>query len=219
MLIVEGPTEEAFANTTLRPHLAAHGVYLDCRIVHPRQLGSRRKHRGGGGWPDWAHKIANALRDTRLDLRFTTLFDLYGLPRHCPGRAVAADLDHGADKAAHIEAALSQHFGDPRLTPYIQVHEFEALVLASLDGLETQLDAADDLKGLAKLRAKLGRQPPEDINDGPDTAPSKRLRRAIPSYEKVIHGPGALDHAGLSHLRQSCPRFAAWLAHLERLGG
>lgn len=100
----------------------------------------------------------------------------------------------------------------------MQVHEFEALVLAALDGLEGQLDASADLAGLTKLRAHLGHLAPEDINDGPATAPSKRLMGAIPSYQKIIHGPAAIEPTGLDRVRAACPRFSTWLDTLAALG-
>jgi hypothetical protein len=65
----------------------------------------------------------------------TTLFDLYGLPKDFPG------LDeHQADKDTNrrcdaLQATLGQEFDDPRFIPYLQRHEFEALVLASLPSL------------------------------------------------------------------------------------
>lgn len=218
VVIVEGPTEERFVKTLLAPELARAGVRAECRIVHPRPSGSSRLHRGGGGWEDWKAKIRNALRDTRSEIRFTTLFDLYGLPAKFPGRNEALHLETGHAKANCIEKALGEDLDDRRLIPYVQVHEFEALVLAALDGLDGQLDDSADVAGLTKLRAHLGHLPPEDINDGPSTAPSKRLKQAIPSYEKIIHGPAAIEAVGLDHVRTVCPRFATWLAALAALG-
>ncbi|MBW2736989.1 MAG: DUF4276 family protein, partial [Deltaproteobacteria bacterium] len=66
---------------------------------------------------------------------------------------------------------------------------------------------------------EIGDQPLESVNDGKDTAPSKRLLRHIPGYNKALHGPLAVEHEGLQSLRASCPRFGAWLQTLERLGG
>jgi hypothetical protein len=78
-------------------------------------------------------------------------------------------------RCARLEAALAREFDDPRLIPYLQRHEFEALVLASLPLLRGLLDARDDLLGLEALAAELSQQSPEDVNDDRETAPSKRL--------------------------------------------
>ena len=60
---------------------------------------------------------------------------------------------------------------------------------------------------------------PEDINDGEMTAPSKRLIRHVPRYEKlkVSVGAPAADAIGLAVLREKCPHFGQWLTRLERL--
>jgi hypothetical protein len=59
---------------------------------------------------------------------------------------------------------------------------------------------------------------PEDVNDGAQTAPSKRLETLIAGYRKTVHGPPAVASAGLTALRTSCPRFGAWVTRLEALG-
>lgn len=58
---------------------------------------------------------------------------------------------------------------------------------------------------------------PENINDNPQTAPSKRILNALPEYDKVIHGTSIATEIGLSTIRQSCPHFDAWLVKLEQL--
>ena len=60
---------------------------------------------------------------------------------------------------------------------------------------------------------------PEDINDNPDTAPSKRIKMLLPEYQKVVAGPLIAKETGLDTIRAECPRFADWLAKLESLGG
>ena len=107
---------------------------------------------------------------------------------------------------------MADTFEDRRFIPYLQRHEVEALVLAALDDLEPLLDTPEDLAGVASLRAELGDAPPEDVDDGPDTAPSKRLERSIPSYRKALHGPLAVEAAGLASVRALCPRFDRWVS-------
>lgn len=60
--------------------------------------------------------------------------------------------------------------------------------------------------------------PPEDVNDGRQTAPSKRLLRHIPSYDKTLCGPLVTSETGIAALRRVCPRFDAWVGALETLG-
>ena len=57
---------------------------------------------------------------------------------------------------------------------------------------------------------------PEDINDDPLTAPSKRILAAYPQYSKILHGTVAARAIGVAAMRQECPHFRNWL---DRLAG
>lgn len=62
---------------------------------------------------------------------------------------------------------------------------------------------------------------PELINDGPTTAPSKRIIAEIPEYafQKSTAGPLIAARIGLDVMRARCPNFGEWLGRLEALGG
>jgi hypothetical protein len=115
-----------------------------------------------------------------------------------------------------LEAALGAALRDERVLPYLQLHEFEALVLAGLDALEAIVDD-HQLAGVAALRTQIAGQAPEEVNDGRTTAPSKRLLACVPGYDKLLHGQLATEGAGLTTLRAKCPRFDAWVSRLEAL--
>jgi hypothetical protein len=74
--------------------------------------------------------------------------------------------------------------------------------------------------GLKALQAEVKDTAPEDINDGATTAPSKRIIRHLPIYErnKVRVGAPAAAAIGLTTLRNRCPHFGNWLSRLEALG-
>ena len=57
---------------------------------------------------------------------------------------------------------------------------------------------------------------PEDINSSPDTAPSKRLKALIPTYDKVVLGNLLALEIGMDAIIGRCPRFAAWLQKLVK---
>ena len=114
-----------------------------------------------------------------------------------------------------LQRALGREVEDHRLIPYLQRHEFEALVLASLPVLRNVLETEEDLAGLEALMREIRDVSPEDVNDGPESAPSKRLLRCIPGYRKTLHGPLAAEATGLALIRRACPRFDAWVARLE----
>ncbi|MEU4444777.1 DUF4276 family protein [Actinosynnema sp. NPDC050801] len=56
---------------------------------------------------------------------------------------------------------------------------------------------------------------PELVNDGPATAPSKRLLDYCPGYVKTVDGPLAIQDLGLARLRAACPHLDAWLRTFE----
>ena len=58
---------------------------------------------------------------------------------------------------------------------------------------------------------------PEEINDSPETAPSKRVEDLVPGYEKPLLGTLAVLEIGLPQIRVECPHFSSWLERLEVL--
>lgn len=186
-ILVEGPTEERFVKQTLIPHLQgmAPPGNSDVRvwIVETSRDAQGRKRRGGGRWGKWQKDLMR-LKEIK-SCRFTTLFDLYGLPGDFPKLEQHSSIVDTTRRAEMLEQAMVAAVGDWRFIPYIQRHEFEALVLAALNQLE-QLLEGEDLAGLRRLRGEIAGHAPEDVNDGPETAPSKRLERFIPSYQKKL---------------------------------
>jgi hypothetical protein len=119
--------------------------------------------------------------------------------------------------ASDIAGSNDDH-GAWRFIPYIQSHEFEALVLACPQSLLELYDADDQRSGVTNLQAAICGIPPEEINDSPQTSPSHRLLSLIPGYRKAVDGPDAIELAGLQAVRLLCPRFDQWLSSLEDLG-
>ncbi|WP_211193645.1 DUF4276 family protein [Pyxidicoccus fallax] len=100
--------------------------------------------------------------------------------------------------------------------PYLQVHEFEALLFSDVATTGYVLGATpSELQQLQKIRGAF--ETPEHINDSPETAPSKRLLQLFPRYDKTFFGPAAVSRIGLEAVRRECPHFASWLTTLERL--
>jgi hypothetical protein len=218
-VVVEGQTEESFVAHTLARHLAGHEILATPITVTTRRdpITGSKIGRGGGHWKHWRKDIRRLFLNGAPNVRFTTVFDLYGLPHDFPQLEMHQGCSNTATRAELLEQAMATDLQDHRLIPYLQRHECEALVLAGLDQLRSVLDTEEDLAGLAALRADIGETPPEEIDDGYDTAPSKRLIRYIPSYQKTVHGPLVIDAVGLAGLRAACPRFDTWITRIERL--
>jgi hypothetical protein len=82
-----------------------------------------------------------------------------------------------------------------------------------LSKLNLTIYAPSQLEKLHKIRSQY--PTPEHINDGANTAPSKRLGTLYPYYDKVLHGSLISEAIGLKKLRQECPHFDQWVSCLE----
>jgi hypothetical protein len=215
-LFAEGQTEQTFADTVLKPHLATVGVYLHppVLIAHAKKRG--KVHRGGGRkYIPMRNDIRRFLKQERGgDVFFTTMIDLYAIPTDFPGLAEAERLRHLPQKRVEsLEQAFAADSGDYRFIPHIQLHEFEAYLFADPECLKLHYPDSDKqtsaLKAIADAHAS-----PELIDDGPHTAPSKRITVFLPDYEdaKAAVGPQVAELIGLPTIRAKCPHFDAWLS-------
>ncbi|RLK54649.1 DUF4276 family protein [Actinokineospora cianjurensis] len=211
-LLVEGQTEEAVVIEVLRPHLEHAGWAVTFSIITTRRPARGPAHRGGlATWGKLQREIRLLLRDSSIGI-LTTLVDFYGLPEDCPG--MADRPAHGAyERVAHVEAAMAREIDDRRFLPNVVLHEFEAWVFAAGAQLA-------DLRGDPSLAARLAEEvaragAPELINEGPATAPSKRLMAVCPDYAKTVEGPLAVAALGVEALRARCPHVHDWLLALD----
>jgi len=221
--IVEGPTEEAFVRGILAPHLTLKGISLWATLPgHPRRQ---------GGVPRWELARKDIMRTLKeRDGRYvTTMFDFFRMPPGWPGR-VEASAKPWNQIGQVVEKALlddvSEHMGDDfrteRFIPYVQVHEFEAVLFSDVEKLSSVLSVVPGVSAKS-LKDKLQRivdraENPEAIDDCPATAPSKRILSLAPGYSKRQHGPIAARSIGLPTMRAACPNFNQWLSRLEEIG-
>jgi hypothetical protein len=208
---VEGQTEEAVVRDVLEPYLAARGGSVSTSILATKRPASGGKHRGGvSTWAKIRREVDLLLRDSSLDV-LTTMIDYYGLPGDSPGMADRPAGDP-YEQVAHVEGAIAAAVGSPRLRPHLVLHETEAWVLAA-GGLTAERF------GKPQLGSRLGAivesaGGPERVDDGPQTAPSKRLEQLFPTYDKVVDGPAIIAEAGIESVLAQCPHAREWLESL-----
>ena len=221
-LFAEGPTEQTFANTVLKPHLANCGVYMQgpILIAHARKKG--QIHRGGGkNFTAMQNDINRLLKqESGNEVFFTTMIDLYALHAKFPGVEEAEKLRHDPySRVEALERAWSDETRDSRFIPFIQLHEFEAYLFSDLSQFAFFFDNADSR--ISALQSVVNDvQSPELVDDGQHTAPSKRIIEKFPEYRdsKTRVGPQMANRIGLENIRSKCPHFRAWIEHLEKLG-
>lgn len=219
-LTVEGQTEAAFATSVLGPHLESFNVFLH----KPRFTGSHQRRRGripkGGLLNTFNHALSDMRvwlkTETSPEVRFSMMIDLYSLPHDFPGYADGLSKPTGSLQAAALEQSLATAIGDARVIPYLQVHEFEALVLSDPGRIKTIYEVrAGALEALVNDCSRF--ESPEEINHGQQSHPKYRIKNAVPDYDENVAGPLLTESIGLQALRTSCPHFGEWLTRLEQL--
>lgn len=120
--------------------------------------------------------------------------------------------------AVSVEGETEEDFVNGALASRLQRHGVYATPILLGRARYVLWEALEDvpLTELAAIRSEF--PTPEDINDDPATAPSKRIGRLIPHYRKRLHGPLIADEIGVDTIRNECARFDVWLRRLESLG-
>lgn len=211
VIIVEGETEEAFVHQILAPYIWNSGYTNSIQCF-------KIKH-SGGGVSKYSHIERDILATVReKDVIVTTMFDFYGLPSDTPGFKESLSRNSHVERVKLIEDAIKKEITQKvreniHFIPYIQLHEIEALIFSSNKGFYELFDKNEaDLKSLDDIIKEFPN--PEDIDNGPDTAPSKRLKKAIPEYDKVLYGIGMLQTIGIETIMEKSPHFKEWVVKI-----
>jgi len=217
-IVVEGPTEETFVRDVLAPYWGEKEIFAIARSVETGRRRGRVFRGGVQNYEKMQRDVLNWIRQQR-DTYCTTMFDLYRLPRNFPGKNSIDPNLHDYKRVSYLEAAFAADIGSDRFIPYIQLHEFESLLFADIDRLKIYyLD--DKNKAVERLSTMANSfSSPELINEGDETAPSKRIIKEIPTYKdnKVVIGPAVAGEIGLPVLRERCAHFNEWLTKIENL--
>lgn len=215
-VICEGQTEETFINEVLSEVFYSKGMYLI-----PSLLG-KPGHKGGN------LKFDRLFLDVRARLLgdstayCTTFFDFYGLPNDFPGKAQADKHSTAEEKFEKITQALSQtlisKMGEKplqRFIPYVQMYEFEGLLFSDPEKFATSINHTHLVPEFQAIKESFNS--PEEINNSPNTAPSKRIKSLCPSYDKPVWGSLAAMEIGIEIISRECLLFNHWLQQLRAL--
>ncbi len=209
-ILVEGQTEEAFVNEVLTPHYAQISIFVTPMIVE-----TSRGYKGGiVSYAKVKPQIERLCRQDR-SAWITTLFDLYALPNDFPAKSSMhyPQQGTGAQKAIFLETHFDENVNEPNFIANLMVYEFEALLFVQPEKFSDWTNSQQIVKQLLNIAQSY--ETPEQINDSPQTAPSKRIKSLMPEYQKTFHGPLIAADIGLDALRRACPHFNAWLLKLE----
>lgn len=217
-ILCEGQTEERFVKEILAPHLRQFNIFPKPILL----LTSKKKNaRGGMISYEQAKRDLNILFKQHQDNSnehhiFTTMFDYYALPDDFPGNSTVARIRDVRDQINHIEQMFANDIANNAFIPYIQLHEFEALLFVDISKLKSDYPLSKD--AIDRLKAETDTYgDPELINNSPATAPSKRIIKALEknyNYNKVQSGTNVTSNIGIVSLLQNCRHFNEWISRI-----
>lgn len=222
-VLCEGQTELGFVEAVLRPYLQNKGVTGVKGIL----ITTNKKKNARGGMLTYNHALTDLtlLRQTKVDGDyerhiFTTMFDLYALPEDFPGFERSKTIRDPYLKVSNLENDFAYAINDKRFIPYIQLHEFEALLFCGIEHIAGLYSGCEKrCKQLTDALLRIGN--PELINNSPETAPSKRIIKAIEGDEKMHYnynkpktGKLVTSNIGIDELRSKCQHFDEWIEKL-----
>lgn len=212
LILVEGLTEERFVKDLLAPEMLPFGLAIAPTMLVTKKVLSGPNFKGGvTSYAKMRSDLTTLLRDRGALV--TTIIDYYGLPDDTPGLKNRPAGVSARDRVKHVENAILQDLGSlGNFMPFLALHEFEAWLFADIDTTAAAIPAREKAHELHSAVAGLE---PEEINEGSTTAPSKRLLRVFPGFQKAVHGPVAAKRIGLGVIRSRCPHFDEWLKRLE----
>ena len=140
------------------------------------QLVGKPGHKGGDCRYERAKRDVLALLRQEADTVVTTMFDFYALPDSWPGRAEAKTAPFSR-KPSIVETAVKEDisselgasFDKSRFRPYIQMHEFEALLFSQPATICAVLRSPESEEEVQSIRDSF--RIPEEINDDSDNRP------------------------------------------------
>ncbi len=214
LILVEGQTEETVVRDVLSPYLSSQDTYLDPIILKTKREKWGTSFKGGVRSFDQVRRDLLPLLGDTSAAGVTTLIDYYGLPQDFPGMDSRPLGDFHA-RVQHVESAFAKTIDHPRFIPHLTLHELEAWVFVAPQKCSWVFPQKDMPRKLVEIRQGSGGA--ENINENPETAPSKRILRIAEDYQKALHGPMAIGAIGMDAIRKACPHADAWLGRIEAL--
>ncbi len=208
---VEGDTEKRFVDRLLKPYLS--DKYHVIPIINKTSVG----HFGGLSHYKQFRKNTRQLC-RKSECLLTTMLDLYHLPTDFPGQNDAELPSDAEQRVKYLEEKMKEDLAIQPPTyfiPYIQLHEFEALLFSDIEIVDKVLrvNSCSDKPALQSIMKRYNDKP-EMINtdEGPSVKLDKISKR---QYKKIVHGIDIAEKITIDRMRERCPHFDQWLKQLE----
>ena len=211
LILAEGQTEEKFLKEVLNPYLNRQNIYIIPIIISTKRTKSGLKYKGGiVKFSQVKSEILKLLKDASASL-VTTMIDYYGLNNSFPGIGTTNIPSNLYEKIEFLENLFANEIAHHKFHPYYQLHEFETLLFSEQNSFTKVLKTTNELENIFKKFAN-----PEEINNKPTTAPSKRILKIYPKYQKVTDGIIIAKQIGINKMRQKCRHFDNWISVMEK---
>jgi len=206
----EGQTEETFINEVLAPYMFYMAGLSLKPIVCETKRTSLKKYKGGIVDYQRVKKEIQRLCKEHHNEYVTSMMDFYSFPEETPGMDKALKLIDVYERVEYIESEIKKDIGCENFIPHLMLHEFEALIFVRPELLTQYYQKhSREIERLITLREEA--ETPEHIDLGKDTAPSKRIKFAIPEYDKIVAGTAITLDIGMDRIIEECRHFAAWI--------
>lgn len=221
-IICEGQSENQFIKSILCPWFYEK-TDKQCQLMPYTVITSTDRRAGRvyrGGIRTYAKVRNDLLRCMSYGYPVSTMIDLFRLPSDFPGQDEAGSITDGIRRVELLERKMKEDllsrlpsYRPDFLLPYISLHEFETLFFCDLNVLKYEYVERSEQDSIDQLISKVSGMGPEDINQGPETAPSKRLMNAL-KYEKGSAVVYPLQEIGVDQMMQKCPHFRGWVERM-----
>jgi hypothetical protein len=213
LILVEGQTEERFVKDVLGPAFWEKELFFQPTILVTKRVKAGPNFKGGVTSFARFQNDARRLLGSAGGALVTTMLDYYALPLTFPGMKTRP-AGTPRQRVTHVEHAIAQYFGSPEnFMPFLALHEFETWLFSSPDELPRVMTESRKQPQFAAICNSV--PTPEEINERPQSAPSKRIEALFPGYKKTLHGPTIAARIGLDRIRTQCPHFDEWISRLE----
>lgn len=213
-VLVEGHSEREFVTRIMGPYFGQEGI-----LIRPIPM---RKSGGGFGISNLEHfknHIKPLLHNKDVPA-VTTFIDLFRFPVQSSEHAEEEMLKKHSENPDIemrikgfedvLQGAVQKIKPYDHFIPYIQKHEFEALLFSDASAFIEHAGIQKDIERVLKAIPN-----PEDINTTETGHPAKRLESIYAAhkkkYSKGADAVNLAEMAGIKIILEKCPRFRAWI--------
>jgi len=213
-VLCEGQTEESFVNDLMYLPLLSKEIIIYPIVCFTKREKSGLKYKGGVSTYKKIKKELLNLCQSHKNEYVTMFFDYYALPSDTPGMDTLPN-DSALEKIRHLEDNIGKDINSNNFIPNLVMHEFEGLLFSKPEAFSYCIESERSINKLKEIRDS--HTSPEDIDNSPSTAPSKRILEIYPEYKKVLHGVNIAKDIGMPTITSQCKHFSDWISRISTL--